>query len=634
MMCSVVLGLVSAVGCSSEGRHPGTETDASFIDAAANDAGRAGSERRPPPISGGTLLVTRDGLRAIAADPDTDRVVIVGLSGALPGCEDCGTTPSVLANVELRPGEEPGRLVDDGAGLVHVVLRRGGAIATIDLASGQLLARRPVCPAPRGIAFDDRANLLHVACASGELVSLSPASGTVKRRVSIDRDLRDVVVVPDGLVVSRFKTAELIRIDPGGNVVGRIEPRRIERGPLDLSHPVNDPLEPAVAWRTASVGDGSVYMLHQYGLARPIDLGSPGAVTAPSSPYAAKQGGRCGGVVEQTISVLSPGGDLDMGMPMPVLALSVDVAASSDGTWLAVAHPGARSERVTLYHSADLATLGRSPVRCADDAGRVVVDGQPVAVALLPGRIPAALADYDWLIVQTRAPAGLQFYRGFATARVTVPLGGRVARDFGHDLFHVDSGGGIACAQCHPEGAEDGRVWQFSPLGNRRTQAVHVGLEGTEPFHWSGNLLTLRGLVDEVYVRRMGGQSPAPWPREELGRWLFSLAPPPPIADGSAKASVRGRALFDSSEVGCGACHAGPKIAKNTSEDVGVESPKKFQIPSLHGVGYRAPFLHNGCASTLRDRFDPACGGGDLHGKTSQLSSAQIDDLIAYLESL
>jgi hypothetical protein len=36
---------------------------------------------------------------------------------------------------------------------------------------------------------------------------------------------------------------------------------------------------------------------------------------------------------------------------------------------------------------------------------------------------------------------------------------------------------------------------------------------------------------------------------------------------------------------------------------------------------------------TLRDRFDPACGGTE-HGEVSHLTPAQLDDLIAYLESL
>jgi hypothetical protein len=44
--------------------------------------------------------------------------------------------------------------------------------------------------------------------------------------------------------------------------------------------------------------------------------------------------------------------------------------------------------------------------------------------------------------------------------------------------------------------------------------------------------------------------------------------------------------------------------------------------------------MHNGCASTLHERFSPGCGGGDLHGVTSALLPSQIDDLVAYLESL
>jgi hypothetical protein len=44
--------------------------------------------------------------------------------------------------------------------------------------------------------------------------------------------------------------------------------------------------------------------------------------------------------------------------------------------------------------------------------------------------------------------------------------------------------------------------------------------------------------------------------------------------------------------------------------------------------------MHTGCAATLLDRFTPACGGGDTHGHTSQLTSDQLDDLVAYLETL
>jgi hypothetical protein len=578
------------------------------------------AEPAAPPISGGTLLVTRDGLRAVASDPDLDRVAIVAI----------GAAPELLADVQLSRGEEPGRLAEDRDGRVHAVLRRGGAIATLDLESGAALARRPVCVSPRGIAYDESADLLHVACASGELVSLSPASGEVSRRLQLDADLRDVVVVPGGLVVSRFKSASLVRLDQQGNVVARIAPKAIERGPQDLSQPANDPLESAVAWRTVTTSSGGVFMLHQYAVARPLELGENASV--PAAPYRA-EGSNCGGVVTPAVSTLGPTGELEMGLPLPALALSVDVAASSDEKWLAVAHAGAKDDKVTLYHSEELPTLGRSPVGCASPAGRVIVVGQPVAVAMLPGRVPATIAESEWLVVQTRNPRRLAFYSGFSAPRASVDLEGP-ADGVGNFIFHVDAGSGIACAQCHPEGGEDGRVWKFQPIGPRRTQALNAGLSGTAPYRWSGELASIEDLLSDVFVRRMGLTRPPASNLGHLSRWLESLRPPIPMVDSDSDAAVRGRSLFESSQVGCTECHAGPNVAKSSNVDVGPEPGQAFQVPALRGVGYRAPFMHDGCAPTLRARFDQACGGGDRHGKTSQLSEEQIADLIAYLESL
>jgi hypothetical protein len=75
----------------------------------------------------------------------------------------------------------------------------------------------------------------------------------------------------------------------------------------------------------------------------------------------------------------------------------------------------------------------------------------------------------------------------------------------------------------------------------------------------------------------------------------------------------------------------GPRYQSAGTIDVGTGEP--LQIPSLRGVVYRAPFLHSGCASTLSERFG-SCGGGDLHGHTSQLGAAEIADLVKYLETL
>jgi cytochrome c peroxidase len=84
--------------------------------------------------------------------------------------------------------------------------------------------------------------------------------------------------------------------------------------------------------------------------------------------------------------------------------------------------------------------------------------------------------------------------------------------------------------------------------------------------------------------------------------------------------------------VGCVTCHSGPQFSTHKLVDVGTGGV--FKVPSLNGVGYRAPFLHDGCAATLTDRFSATCGGGDNHGTTQQLDAGQIADLVAYLESL
>jgi cytochrome c peroxidase len=100
-----------------------------------------------------------------------------------------------------------------------------------------------------------------------------------------------------------------------------------------------------------------------------------------------------------------------------------------------------------------------------------------------------------------------------------------------------------------------------------------------------------------------------------------------------AAAVARGQAIFnDPSRAACVTCHTGARLTNNQSVDVGTGGT--FQVPSLVGISTRGPFMHNGCAETLRDRFDPACGGGDRHGATSKLQPSEVTDLVQYLETL
>jgi mono/diheme cytochrome c family protein len=174
-------------------------------------------------------------------------------------------------------------------------------------------------------------------------------------------------------------------------------------------------------------------------------------------------------------------------------------------------------------------------------------------------------------------------------------------------------------------------VWNFDVEGIRRTQNLGGGVMARAPFHWVGDLDNLPNLMEAVFAVRMSGGEPTETQKKSLGPWLDRIKAPSPTSNLAQDAVARGQALFSSHDVGCATCHNGEQMTNLTIQDVGTGG--KFKVPSLVGVAGRPPYMHDGCAATLKDRF-VTCGNSDLHGHTSQLTPAQIDDLTAYLSSL
>jgi mono/diheme cytochrome c family protein len=135
-------------------------------------------------------------------------------------------------------------------------------------------------------------------------------------------------------------------------------------------------------------------------------------------------------------------------------------------------------------------------------------------------------------------------------------------------------------------------------------------------------------LSQEVLRVRMHGPLLSTEEVAALDRWLDAVPLPPASPPSDPSAVDRGRALF--ARAGCATCHGGASFTNNQTVDVGTGG--KFQVPSLRGVAWRAPYMHDGCAPGLADRFGP-CGGDDRHG-VSRLSAQHRADLVAYLESL
>ena len=240
------------------------------------------------------------------------------------------------------------------------------------------------------------------------------------------------------------------------------------------------------------------------------------------------------------------------------------------------------------------------------------------------------------------------------------------------DTSMTNTNAGLACESCHLEGSHDGNVWQFTQ-GPRKTPSLMARhIMETSPFHWDGTETDFHIFFAETVQRRMGGSGVSVDQETALEAFMEQIAPidnPNLQAGGGLTASQqRGKDLFEG-KAACATCHSGDLFTDNSFHNVGTrvlvnpngnpDDPCRldpslgscngtnpdgtpatanplniggFNTPSLHGVGFAAPYLHDGSAVTLLDRVHH--NPGDIHGKTSLLSPDDLDDLVAYLKTL
>lgn len=592
--------LSTAIGCGQPG--PGEPAPAAPPPPSVTPGMPPTPRTQAPPLSGGTLLVLRDGKTAVAADPDRDVIWLADL-GQL----------TQKGRIELLSGDEPGRLVEDKDGKVHVALRRGGALVTIDPAAGKIIARRPACPAPRGVAYDAASDRLHLACAGGELVTFAASGGDALRTLHLDNDLRDVVVKGGELVVSRFRSAELLTISSAGTVTGRVRPKSVlSNFPGPMGNPMGPAsAEPAVAWQLHPLPDGSLVMLYERGTTGAVDTTRPGGYGS----------GQCkgAGIVAGAITILGPSGDDKPGPTLPFIPYAIDFAVAPDGSEVAIVAPPS-----SFATSGGIVTMTRADMTPSDPCGFGAI---PVPRANQTSQIVAVAYDSSKRIVtQSRQPARLSVGSG----EIVFSDASDVS-NAGHALFHSVTQSLVACVSCHPEGGDDGRIWTFIPTGARRTQSLRGGILSTAPFHWDGDMSDMSKLMSAVFVGRMGGKQPQANEIDAIAAWLDAQPTIPKAPPADPQAVLRGKRLFEDATVGCASCHSGAHFTNNATTAVGTGAA--FQVPSLVDVAMHAPYMHTGCAGTLAARFDAKCGG-DSHGKTAQLSADQLADLVSYLQSL
>ena len=139
-------------------------------------------------------------------------------------------------------------------------------------------------------------------------------------------------------------------------------------------------------------------------------------------------------------------------------------------------------------------------------------------------------------------------------------------------VFHMATAVGLACASCHPEGGEDGRIWSFAKIGPAPHPEPARRHAGHRPVPL-GRRHARPAPADERGVRRPHGRARSwtPTAADALASWLDRL----PAMPGDRRRPTRGRgsageALFDDAAVGCATCHSGAHLTNNPTVAVGT----------------------------------------------------------------
>jgi hypothetical protein len=613
------------------------------------------------PRHASTVVRLSDDVRVAVVSPDSDELTIVRRT-------DEGDF-EIQARLPTSDRPRTAAALEDGR--VAVACQADDAVQVLDPDGG---APAATVALPRGarpygvVAMGDQ--LYATLQARGELARIDAAGApTLVQTWPVSTDARGVAALPDGrLAITRLRSpdthAELAVLDP-------------RSGDVELVTLAFDPTEPS---DTASGGVPSY--LDQV-LVSPI--GDVAAVPTLQANLA--QGQYLDGnpltfetTVRGVVSYLElPRG----GTPLEDFArrrhfdnhgLLSAGAHSSRGDYLFLVARGSRAvERVDTFNGGQAGVLldvGYAPsgvVLSADDRFLFVDAYLSRTLAVYDvtdySMLPQPLAE---LPIPSAEPLPAEILRGKQLFNDSFDP--RLARD-----------SYIACTHCHLDGEADGRTWDFTDRGEGLRNTISLlGRGGTAhgPIHWSANFDEVQDFENDIR-HAFGGQGlldDADWeagttqatlgdPKAGLSDELDALAayvtsldefPRSPWRqpDGSLDAMAQaGQALFESPALGCIVCHAGPRLTDSVFleptvpllHDVGTLTEASGQrlggpllgldTPTLRGGWSDPPYLHDGSAATLLEVLTTH-NPGDEHGVTSSLSPLELEQLVAYLQSL
>ncbi|MCH5373875.1 MAG: hypothetical protein JJ992_07860, partial [Planctomycetes bacterium] len=229
----------------------------------------------------------------------------------------------------------------------------------------------------------------------------------------------------------------------------------------------------------------------------------------------------------------------------------------------------------------------------------------------------------------------------------TTPLGNQPAADEarrGESIFHDAEycfQRWLTCSTCHPDGRSDGLNWDLlnDGIGDMKNTKSLLLCDRTPPMMARGVRPNMEAAVAAGF-KFILFQEPKAEDRRAVESYLRTMQPAvsPFLVHGRLSHSAEvGKIVFESPETRCAACHRAPLFTDLHLHNVGTQLPGDEAVaidtPTLVELWRNAPYLHHGQAGTLQEVFT-RWNRDDKHGKTSHLSSEEIDALAKYLRSL
>ncbi len=606
------------------------------------------------PITQSTILV--DPARPVVWNVNPDHDSISGIDTAL------------LDRIhEIQVGDRPVALALGSQNRLWVANKNSASLSVADRSTGAVTATHPMPAAsqPHGLVVDPQTGFVYVSLeALGEVAKISESTGQILERIQVGPWPRSLSIDPvRGILwVSRF-----ISPDQGGVLV-----------PVSLTTFTalpEVPLAPVTAEDSLNNGRGIPNYLATVTISPDFSQ-----AFVPSKKDNIFRGQLRDGKplnFEHTVRSMAANLNLNTRTQNPAVTLDFD---NSDFANAAVFSPlgnmvffitsgSATIWAVDAYNPSSRYSFGsggQAPDGLAvhPDGSRIFVHNfmdrsvtvfqSTVACGSVCGTMPQ-IAKIPTVSSETLSPAALRGKQIFYNSSDP-----RIAQE-----------GYMSCSSCHLDGGHDGRVWDFTNLGEglRRTIDLNGRGVGHGAIHWTGNFdegQDFEGQIREFaqgiglmdYEDFHSGTRSLPLGESKTGfstdldalsAYLGSLtnvgvSPHRAKGGGLSPDATLGREIFR--QENCASCHSGSAFTDSAAyprHDVGTltsASGKRLGLdldgldtPTLRGLWKNAPYLHDGSAATLTEVLvDKDLSG--KHGKLFHRSPVEIAQLVAYLNSI